>query len=611
MIEFKPITTETKDIYIHFISDKISRGCETSFANLNMWGFQQYAIIYDQLIIFSLYNGHYFYSYPIGNGDKKSAIDAIIEDAKERKIDFCLTWLYGDAKDELLKLYPDTFNIKTDRASFDYVYDINDLADFPGRKYHKKRTHVNKFLKSFPNYKIVPVTSENIKDIKPMLEKWYQDRLLENPDNNYDSEQNAVEKALNHFDELNMDGIILLEGTKTDNIDSRIGESHILAFTLGSPLSSDTFDIHFEKARWDVDGAYTVICREFARYIRYKYPDIKFFNREEDMGLEGLRRSKESYYPHHMLEKRRALLSPTDVCFHSPAESDNKNLTPDFIPALRELWKEAFGDDDDFLDTFFNKAYDENRCRIATINEEVVAALYWFNCTLDENLRPVAYIYAVATTKKFRGRGICHALMENTHAHLKNLGYTIAILSPADETLSRFYEGLNYKPCSYINEFSCDCLDNESYRQYLQTHNEFIRKIDKNVYSALRRKLLPPKSVIQENENLDFLETYATFYAGDNFLLAVSNENTEGQDDTLNCMELLGSTDNPSAIINALGFKKGIFRTPLGNTPMAMYLELDCENELNDLSSKDNSKDISNNISMKNPKDIYIGFLFD
>ena len=162
MIEFKPFTTETKDIYTDFFSDNIRRGSETSFTNLIIWGFQQYAIIYDHFVIFSLYNGHYFYSYPIGNGDRKLAIDAMIEDAKERNIDFCLIWLYEDTAAELQKLYPGKFNIKNDRASYDYVYDINDLADLPGRKYHKKRTHINNFLKSFPTYKIVSVTKNNI-----------------------------------------------------------------------------------------------------------------------------------------------------------------------------------------------------------------------------------------------------------------------------------------------------------------------------------------------------------------------------------------------------------------------------------------------------------------
>ena len=77
----------------------------------------------------------------------------------------------------------------------------------------------------------------------------------------------------------------------------------VLAVTLGSRLSKDTIDVHFEKAREDVEGAYAAINCEFARYLRDKYPEIKFLNREDDMGLEGLRRAKLSYQPHHFEEK--------------------------------------------------------------------------------------------------------------------------------------------------------------------------------------------------------------------------------------------------------------------------------------------------------------------
>ncbi len=308
MIEFKPITAETKHIYDKYVPKDIIRGCETSFANLCMWGNQQYAIIYNQLIIFSIYSGHYFYSYPIGNGDKKAAIDAIIKDGKERGIRYSIAWLYEEAITTLQQMYPDKFIIQSDLASSDYVYDINDLADLQGRKYHKKRTHVNKFNKSFPNYHIEPLTDKNISSIKPMLEKWYKDRLTDNPDNDYSMEQLALEKALNHFEKLNMEGLILIDDANNEYKDYQIGQSHIVAVTLGSPLSYDTFDVHFEKARWDIDGAYTVINNEFAKYIRNKHTHIKFLNREEDMGLEGLRRSKESYYPHHMIQKNRAIL---------------------------------------------------------------------------------------------------------------------------------------------------------------------------------------------------------------------------------------------------------------------------------------------------------------
>ena len=82
----------------------------------------------------------------------------------------------------------------------------------------------------------------------------------------------------------------------------------MLALTLGSRLSRDTFDVQFEKARADAEGAYPMVNREFARYLRAKYPELRYLDREEDMGLEGLRRAKESYKPHHMVEKCWACL---------------------------------------------------------------------------------------------------------------------------------------------------------------------------------------------------------------------------------------------------------------------------------------------------------------
>lgn len=78
--------------------------------------------------------------------------------------------------------------------------------------------------------------------------------------------------------------------------------------TMGSRLGPDTFDIHFEKAREDVDGAYAAVNCEFARHLRAKYPELRYLNREDDLGLEGLRKAKLSYNPHHMVEKFWAYL---------------------------------------------------------------------------------------------------------------------------------------------------------------------------------------------------------------------------------------------------------------------------------------------------------------
>lgn len=296
MIDFKTASPDDKKQYEGYLMDGIMYGCERNFVNLYMWGDQRLAVIEDHMVVFSQYNGHYFYPYPMGAGDKKPVLDAIMEDAKSRGIAYCISGLYGDAKETLEELYPGKFSFHYDRDSYDYVYDINDLADLKGRKYHKKRTHYNRFCDRYPDYTVEPLGEENIGKAKQMVDRWYTDRLEESPGNNYHMEQLALDKAFTHYRELEMEGLVLLNGDE------------VLAVTMGSKLSEDTMDVHFEKARWDVDGAYTAINCEFARYIRDKYPQIKFLNREEDMGLPGLRKSKESYYPHHMVEKCRAVL---------------------------------------------------------------------------------------------------------------------------------------------------------------------------------------------------------------------------------------------------------------------------------------------------------------
>jgi hypothetical protein len=94
-----------------------------------------------------------------------------------------------------------------------------------------------------------------------------------------------------------MEGLVLMD------------EGEILAITVGSRLSKGTFDIHFEKAREDVPGAYNAINCHFARYLRMQHPELLYLNREDDMGLEGLRKAKLSYCPDHMVEKYKALLA--------------------------------------------------------------------------------------------------------------------------------------------------------------------------------------------------------------------------------------------------------------------------------------------------------------
>jgi len=114
------------------------------------------------------------------------------------------------------------------------------------------------------------------------------------------------------------------------------------------------------------------------------------------------------------------------------------------IPALRALWKEAFGDSDEFLDSFMSTAFSPCRAMCAKDGEKISAMLYWFDCECRGER--VAYLYAVATAKGYRNRGICSALMERTHGHLSEKGYTGVLLVPGSPSFSPFMKNLDIKP---------------------------------------------------------------------------------------------------------------------------------------------------------------------
>lgn len=221
--------------------------------------------------------------------------------------------------------------------------------------------------------------------------------------------------------------------------------------------------------------------------------------------------------------------------------------------ALRTLWQEAFSDTEYFIGKFFETAFSPERCRCAFEADRVAAALYWMDCSCEG--RNIAYLYAVATAEEFRGRGICHRLMEDTHAHLKTLGYDLAILVPGSESLFRFYEKMGYRICSSVSEIHCTAASDGTP----------LERIDKAEYERRRRVFLPKNGVIQEHAQIDFLASVEDFYKGDGFLLAGHCEDAQFVG-----VELLGDTSAAPHILQELHCIKGMFRTVGEGIPFAM-----------------------------------------
>lgn len=291
MINFQKLTPADKEKYDALLFGDAHRGCEYSFANMYLWGRQLACFSQRNVALFSHFHGKSVYPYPVGPGDKRELILRLLEDSRKRGIPFRMTGLLKEDVEQLQSWFPGDFYIRMDRDSFDYVYDINDLADLKGRKFQKKRNHVNRFQAEHPDYRVEPLTVCNLAQVQHMVNDWYLTRMRQDPEGNYLLENLALAKAFRQFEALDMESLVLFDGDE------------VLAVTMGSRLNDETFDIHFEKAREDVEGAYSIINQAFAKYLREKYPEVKYLNREDDLGIEGLRKAKLSYNPHHMVEK--------------------------------------------------------------------------------------------------------------------------------------------------------------------------------------------------------------------------------------------------------------------------------------------------------------------
>ncbi len=230
--------------------------------------------------------------------------------------------------------------------------------------------------------------------------------------------------------------------------------------------------------------------------------------------------------------------------------------TRETIPQLHQLWQTAFQDTDNFLERFFQKAYSPRRCRCLMEQGRVAAALYWFDGEYAGN--SYAYLYAVATRPDARGRGLCRALMADTHSLLASLGYAGSLLMPENPPLRQMYRRRGYRDCCSFREFTFKRGDPIP-----------IRPVTAGEYAALRRALLPRGGMIQEGANLAFLESYAQLYAGDHFLLAAAEDGR-----FLQGLELLGDPQAASGILGALDKDAGFFRTPGAEKQGPMLLPL-------------------------------------
>lgn len=294
-MQFFDIDISTKETIKSFFNAQRVEASDMLFGNLYIWHFSRtirYAITHDCLVVLTKFpNESYpFIFYPLGSGDRKGAINAMQEYFLDNQMPFSLRSLESYQSAELAQFFPNAFEITPNRDRFDYIYNVNELIALVGRTLHKKKNHLNRFFNLYPDFAYERVDSSNAMEVLEAYSAWFE--LGEKTDG-LKNEMLGIKATLQNFNALDMKGGII-------RIDGKIA-----AFSLGEQINADSVVIHIEKGNTFYAGIYQAINQQF---LKNEWAHLRFVNREEDLGIEGLRKAKMSYKPARFIEKSTAIL---------------------------------------------------------------------------------------------------------------------------------------------------------------------------------------------------------------------------------------------------------------------------------------------------------------
>lgn len=283
---FKEITLKDRDTYLKYYDADMYPHSQYSFTIIYSWRNYlnaRFDIIDDHFCIINRPSEKsVFSSFPIGKKDPNSAIDFLLGEMGQRGRIFNVTpQMYEKIEN------PERFIINDARYNFDYVYETSKLISLSGKKLHSKKNHLNKFLSLYPNYYYEPVDKSNLKACMSLADMWFENKYEDLNIRDAKAEYSSITDILNNMKELNCEGLILFSDGKP------------IAFSVGERINHETAIIHIEKADTSYEGSFAMINNLMCKTL---FSDTIYINREEDMGIENIRKAKLSYRPHHFVE---------------------------------------------------------------------------------------------------------------------------------------------------------------------------------------------------------------------------------------------------------------------------------------------------------------------
>lgn len=290
-LKFRPITFDDKTAIQEHVYATVCRNCDLNFPNLMSWRFlyDTEVAFHDGWLLFRFKaNGHPAYLAPVGEGDMTPVITELLAETRRSEHSFLMLGVCEHSLAAIEAAMPGHFYAHADRSYTDYIYRREALATLAGKKLQPKRNHANRFARLYPDHEYLPLAPGLFDECMQLEAQWNSRQENGQGRIKSDDEQRSLAYVLDNWEHLGTTGLAL-----------RVG-GHLVAFTYGAPINRDTFGVCFEKADTDYEGAYAAINREFASRIPERYI---YLNREEDLGIEGLRRAKLSYQPEILLHK--------------------------------------------------------------------------------------------------------------------------------------------------------------------------------------------------------------------------------------------------------------------------------------------------------------------
>ena len=422
-LDFRPFRLGDRPLYEQY-RPAGGRVCDHSFANLFAWQEaygNQWALCGDRLVVRSrpVWSGalsQYMVLPDICSPQLPLILQRILEDAAARPCR--LARLSEEEKRFLEERFPDTFLFDNHRDTMDYLYDADAFRTFKGRKLAAKRNHVNRF-KSLYDYRYEPLRPDLFGECMRLYRLWRSEQhgrmaML-------GQEERVICNFFDCYGELGLTGGALFVG------------GTLAAFTFGSPLDDHTFDIQVEKADTRFEGVFPMVSQLFAQHLPPQYTVI---NREEDLGLPGLRQSKLSYQPLRLEPKYTACWLDGD------------------LRGIIRLWREAFNDEEWLIRLFLARYYRPDWTFLRREAERVVAQCLYIPC--DSAAGRVGYLYAIATADGWRGRGLAAQVVEEAIAFARAQGMDAVALIPEDDGLKRYYARFGFEPWQFPMRFTSD-----------------------------------------------------------------------------------------------------------------------------------------------------------